>query len=90
VARSKSEIRTMVSDDIKHFLINLDPATGTTKVREFETDNDGAMAAYSAAERADWGGDLNIVLISSDSLATIEKTHSSYFKSAADLLAARR
>ena len=76
--------------NIRHFLITLDPAAGTTEVEEFGTDYDAALAAYGKAERADWGGSLNIVLISSDSLATIEKTHSSYFKSASELLAVRR
>lgn len=80
----------MSPEDIKHFLITLDPATETTTIEEFGTDYDAALAAYGKAERADWGGRLDIVLISSDSLATIEKTHSSYFKSASELLAARR
>ncbi len=80
----------MGPDDIKHFLVTLDPAEGTTEIQEFGTDYDAAISAYGKAERADWGGRLDIVLISSDSLATIEKTHSSYFKSASELLAAMR
>ena len=45
----------------------------------FGTDSDAALAAYSAAERANgWRGKLDIVLLGSDSLATIEATHSSY------------
>jgi hypothetical protein len=68
----------MSPDEIKHFLITLD-AEGETHVQEFGTDYDEAQAAYAKAERADTEGRLNIVLISSDSLATIEKTHSSYF-----------
>jgi hypothetical protein len=80
----------MSPGDIRHFLITLDPATSTTEVDEFGTDYDAALVAYGQAERADTEELLNIVLISADSLATIEKTHSSYFKSASDLLAARR
>jgi hypothetical protein len=80
----------MSSDDIKHFLVTLDLATEKTTVEEFGTDYDAAILAYGEAERADAVGVLNIVLISSDSPATIEKTHSSYFKSASDLLAGRR
>jgi hypothetical protein len=76
--------------EIRHFLITLDPTTDETHVREFGTDYDAAISAYGAAERADREGRLDIVLISSDSLATIEKTHSSYFTSASDWLAARR
>jgi len=80
----------MSPDEIKHFLITLDPVTEKTLVEEFGTDYDKAQAAYGEAERADTNRRLDIVLISSDSLATIEKTHSSYFKSASDLLAAMR
>jgi hypothetical protein len=80
----------MSPDDIKHFLITLDLVTEKTAVEEFGTDYDRAQAAYGEAERADTERLLNIVLISADSLATIEKTHSSYFKSTSDLLAAMR
>jgi hypothetical protein len=78
----------MSPDEINHFLIALDPAKGKPDVRDFGTDYDAAQAAYAEAERADLDGRLDIVLISSDSLATIEKTHSSYFRSQLrDLLA---
>lgn len=52
----------MSLDDIRHFLITVDPATSTTEVQGFGTDYDAALAAYGRAERADWGGRLNIVL----------------------------
>jgi hypothetical protein len=78
----------MSPDEIKHFLIALDPSKGKPDVLDFGTDYDAAQAAYAEAERADLDGRLDIVLISSDSLATIEKTHSSYFRSQLrDLLA---
>jgi hypothetical protein len=70
----------MSPDEIKHFLIAFDPATGGTEVEQFGTDYDAAQAAYAEAEntnRADAA--LDIVLISADSLETIEQTHSSYF-----------
>jgi hypothetical protein len=71
----------MSPDDIKHFLITFDPSTGLTAIRSFGTDYDAAQAAYAEAESADGvGGNLDIVLLSSDSLATIKKTHSSYFR----------
>ena len=70
----------MSPDEIKHFLITFDPATGYTVVRSLGTDYDAAQEAYAEAERDDGlGGDLDIVLVSADSLATIEQTHSSYF-----------
>jgi hypothetical protein len=67
------------SYEIQHFLITLDPATGKTEVRKFGIDYDAAQVAYAKAENADAERRLNIVLISTDSLATIETTHSSYF-----------
>lgn len=70
----------MSPDDIKHFLLSFDPATGDAAVRSFGTDYDAAQAAYAEAEEANGlGGTLDIVLVSADSLATIKKTHSSYF-----------
>jgi hypothetical protein len=76
----------MSPDEINHFLITLDPVAGKTDVREFGTDYEAAQAAYGAAERADTEDSLNIVLISADSLETIERTHSSYFKGASEQL----
>lgn len=76
----------MSPDEIKHFLITFDPASGDTDVRSFGTDYSAAKAAYANAEQANGlSGDLDIVLLSADSLATIEKTHSSYFSGGASL-----
>lgn len=76
----------MSPDEIKHFLITFDPSTGDTEVLPFGTDYDAAQAAYSEAESANRGDTgLDIVLISADSLETIEQTHSSYFKGTAKL-----
>lgn len=76
----------MSPDEIQHFLITFDPMTGDTEVRSFGTDYDAAQVAYAEAEQANGiSGDLDIVLLSADSLATIEKTHSSYFGGNASL-----
>jgi hypothetical protein len=70
----------MSPDDIKHFLITFDPSTGQTAVRHFGTDYSVAQLAYAEAEQANGlAGNLDVVLVSADSLATIEQTHSSYF-----------
>lgn len=70
----------MSPDAIKHFLVTFDPSTGLTGVKSFGTDYDAAQMAYAEAEESNGlGGKLDIVLLSSDSLATIKKTHSSYF-----------
>jgi hypothetical protein len=71
----------MSPDEIQHFLISFDPATGEASVRSFGTDYDAAQAAYAEAEQANGlEAKLDIVLLSADSLETIKKTHSSYFR----------
>jgi hypothetical protein len=70
----------MTPDEIKHFLISYDLATGKTEVESFDTDYDTAQAAYAEAEQANADDErLDIVLLSADSLETIKQTHSSYF-----------
>jgi hypothetical protein len=78
-------------DDIKHFLVARDVAQRKTTVAEFGTDYEAAQDAYQEAERKARGRrDLDVVLLSADSLETIELTHSSYFepKSLDELLSA--
>lgn len=72
----------MSPDEIRHFLVVFDPATGGVEVRAFGTDYEAALEAYSGAEMAngDVAAALDIVLLSADSLETIEQTHSSYFR----------
>jgi hypothetical protein len=74
------KIRVSPSDKIKHFLVAYDPARLKADVEEFGTDYDAAQDAYQKAERRAFGTDLDIVLLSADSLETIKSTHSSYFK----------
>ena len=70
----------MSPDDIKHFLLTYETASGKVKVKSFGTDYDAAQAAYAEAEQANGFNDgFDIVLLSADSLDTIKKTHSSYF-----------
>jgi hypothetical protein len=77
----------MNPDEIKHFLVTYDLATGETEVRRFGTDYDAAQKAYAEAEQANASeAKLDIVLLSADSLATIKKTHSSYFTGGASRL----
>jgi hypothetical protein len=73
----------MRPDEIKHFLVSYDLNTGETKVEPFGTDYDAAQTAYAEAEQADAEGrQMDIVLLSADSLETIKQTHSSYFDGA--------
>ncbi|HET8862209.1 MAG TPA: hypothetical protein VFM94_03060 [Solirubrobacterales bacterium] len=70
----------MSPDEIEHFLVTYDLATGETGVQRFGTDYDAAQTAYAEAERANAAeAKLDIVLLSADSLETIKQTHSSYF-----------
>lgn len=70
----------MSPDEIQHFLVTYDPATGKAEVRPFGTDYDAAQAAYAEAEQVNGiETKLDIVLLSADSLETIKQTHSSYF-----------
>jgi hypothetical protein len=83
----KPERTKMSPDEIKHFLVSYDLATGKTKVEPFGTDYDAAQAAYAEAEQANgFDADFDIVLLSADSLETIKKTHSSYFSNGANRL----
>jgi hypothetical protein len=71
----------MTAADIKHFLVTYDIDAGRAEVRQFGTDYDEALRAYDQAEQ-DTHNRLNIevVLLSADSLQTIKRTHSSYFE----------
>jgi hypothetical protein len=72
--------RMSPADDIKHFLVMRDPKLQKTTVVEFGMDYDAAQDAYQDAEKRAWGTDLDVVLLSADSLETIKQTHSSYFE----------
>ena len=63
-------------------LVTRNVASGRTTVKPFGSDYEAAQVAYGAAEReAAVRRDLDVVLLSADSLETIKRTHSSYFKS---------
>ena len=69
------------ADDIKHFLVTRDVTRRKTMVVEFGTDYEAAQHAYQEAERKARGHrDLDVVLLSADSLETVKHTHSSYFE----------
>jgi hypothetical protein len=77
----------MTPNEIKHFLVIYDLASGKTEVQRFGTDYDAAQTAYAEAERANGvEGKQDIVLLSADSLETIKQTHSSYFNGGASRL----
>jgi hypothetical protein len=62
----------LITYDIKHELAHVD---------EFGTDHAAALAAYADAEqRFRDDSNVEVVLLGSDSLETIHRTHSSYFE----------
>jgi len=66
---------------INHFLVVYDIANGLAHVDQFDKDYDLALAEYTPAEalyRQD--ENVEVVLLGSDSLETLERTHSSYFE----------
>lgn len=76
----------MSDNDIKHFLVIYDVNRGEAEVRPFGTDYERAIRAYEQLERENRGrDDLDIVLLSADSLETIKRTHSSYFATSEQL-----
>jgi hypothetical protein len=66
--------------DIEHFLVTRDLLRRKTSVVELGSDYEVAQLAYQEAEKKVFGRrDLDVVLLSADSLETIKRTHSSYF-----------
>lgn len=83
----------MSPDKIQHFLVIYDIPNGMAQVEPFGKDYDGALAAYAHAEEQHRSNpNVEVVLLGSDSIETLERTHSSYFELAdkhADRLVAR-
>lgn len=71
----------MSASQINHFLVVYDIPNGLAHVDNFGRHYDDALAAYGAAEaqhRED--ANVEVVLLGSDSIETLERTHSSYFE----------
>jgi hypothetical protein len=70
-----------MGSEIKHFLIKYDIKAGRANVQGFGEDYEAAMHAYEELEQeARESSDVDVVLLSADSLETIKRTHSSYFE----------
>ena len=71
----------MTANDLRHFLVVYNIPAGKAEVVPFERDYDAALAAYNQAEEANRANpDIEVVLLGSDSIETVERTHSSYFE----------
>jgi hypothetical protein len=71
----------MSTRDLKHFLVVYDIRAGKADVVPFDVNYDAALEAYNRAEEK-YRDDPNVevVLLGSDSIETVERTHSSYFE----------
>jgi hypothetical protein len=70
-----------MTETIKHFLLVFDHANATLiEMTEFGSDVDRALREYAAREET-YRNDLaiDIVLVGSDSLDTVQVTHANYF-----------
>lgn len=71
----------MTENQIQHYLVVYTIAEGVARVEEFGQDYPAALEAYAAAEaRFREDDDTEVVLLGSDSLGTLKRTHSSYFE----------
>lgn len=71
----------MTDKTIHHFLLVFDHDRGRLiELQEFGDDSEAAVAAYSAKEQEFQGQRMiDIVLVGSDSLETVRRTHANYF-----------
>lgn len=68
-----------MTPEIHHYLVVYDTGAGKATVTEFD-DSAEALSAYSAVEDENRDrADIEVVLLSADSIETIRRTHSSYF-----------
>lgn len=71
----------MSASQINHFLVIYDIRHGLAHVDPFGRNYDAALAAYADAEELHRSDEnVEVVLLGSDSLETLERTHSSYFE----------
>jgi hypothetical protein len=66
---------------INHFLVIYDIPNGMAHVDAFGEDYGAAIAAYAEAEQEHRDDrNVEVVLLGSDSVETLERTHASYFE----------
>lgn len=71
----------MTDASINYFLVLYDIPNGLAHVEQFGLDWSRAVEAYGDAEEAHRDDqNVEVVLLGSDSLGTLERTHSSYFE----------
>ncbi len=67
--------------ELRHFLVIYNIPAAHAEVVSFERDYQSALAAYNEAEEQHRdNAEIEVVLLGSDSIATLQRTHSSYFE----------
>lgn len=71
----------MAKESLKHFLLVFDHKSASIQeIQEFGENTEVAVAAYSETERRYTHDQMiEVVLIGSDSLDTVKRTHANYF-----------
>jgi hypothetical protein len=71
----------MTESEVQHFLVIYRISEGHADVASFGRDYKAALVAYNKAEEEHRDDDdVEVVLFGSDSIETLERTHSSYFE----------
>jgi hypothetical protein len=71
----------MSEQQIQHFLVIYNIPAGQARVESFGNDYETAVEAYNESEREHRDDDdIEVVLLGSDAIETLARTHSSYFE----------
>lgn len=71
----------MSDRELRHFLVLYDIPAAHADVVSFGRDYKSALLAYNEAEEKQRdNSDVEVVLLGSDSIETLQRTHSSYFE----------
>ncbi len=70
---------------MNYFLVVYDRATGECRLRDFGAAREAALRARFEAEQSGIGEDTEVVVLSASSRDDLERTHSRYFHSVAEL-----
>lgn len=70
---------------MNYFLVIYDRATGKVELREFGVRREDALRARFQAEQGGVGAETEVVVLSAASREDLERTHSRYFHSVAEM-----
>jgi hypothetical protein len=70
---------------MSYFLLVYDRSTGQLRLRDFGGAREDALQARFAEEHSGLGSETEVVVLSAESREDLERTHSRYFHSVADM-----